>query len=466
MAISAITRKHRYLKLLGILAAAVAISSCSLLFSAAPDFDPSDYPWPSDTPIKEPDEQGLKVLLEDTGNLAVLHGFSCAQSDRDGQEDFVRIQERLNLTDVLENGAGWVTDATVFLNGWDMEYIHKKHNVIGFSAAIARIKFERLELEWQAGGALAENKFDAGYRLCYAYTVLAWNANVVEMDVDHGDAENTFVIFENYNQAKTARHVLRNYRQDVGFIATSTSVGVLPRGFGMSWRQDRQLLQAAYEMGASENSVTAGANYGELDPPAIAADTMRLGDGAVSWDSGLILKDNATRHDFYAAEMVSVLAGPAVTLVHPPFAIAPREQIDQDCGGIFTGCITTGAGNPGVVTRDITVENLPFDYAVPVLSGWSLGYRQDDHTVRDLGVQIVDFAYDKVAGEPTGTLRYTVLLVADNREGDEPALSHRASVLGLTYPQTVAPPTDPPVDPPVGPTVPTPLPDVGPAIDE
>lgn len=410
---------------------AITISSCSLLFTAADFEDLGAFPWPTETPIKEPETGELNVLFEDVGTFAVLHGFSCAKSDREGREDFVRIQEQVKLRDFLDGNVGWATNATVFLNGWYLEFLEDKHELIGFSTAIARIKFERLELEWQAGGAFADDGFDSGYRLCYTYTILVWNDDELDMGIDDSDDENIFLALETFNQSKTARHVLRNYRQDLPFINVTDPAGVLPRGYGMSWRQSHQVLQAAYSMGASEKVVIKGADYGELESPNLNADTMRYGDGAISWDSSLILRDNGNRHDFYAAEIVSVLGGSSIHILHPPYGMSLRDNIDDDCGGIFTGCITTGDGNPGLLTRDITVENLPFEIAVPLLKGWSLGYANDDHTLRELGARISTFNYEIDPSTSLGTLHYSVEMIADNRQGDEPFLDHSIAVLGL-----------------------------------
>jgi hypothetical protein len=158
--------------------------------------------------------------------------------------------------------------------------------------------------------------------------------------------------------------------------------------------------------------------------------TIRYGDGAISWDSSLILRDNHNRHNFYAAEIVSVLGGPSMQVIHPPYGITPRDNIDDGCG-FLTGCITVGESNPGLVTRDITVGNLPFEYAVPLLKGWSLGYAKDDHTLRDLGARISTFNYEIDPSTSLGTLRYSVEMIADNRKGDDPLLDHSIAVLGL-----------------------------------
>jgi len=345
-----------------ILFAMIPLGGCSIIFTTPPaEFE---FPWPPDTPVQLLTDPGIVFVHEEPGSFAVLHGFACAKSDRDGKEDFVRIRQELDLTAELQSGGRYITDATVFLNGWRMQYLHKNHHVNGFAAAIINIDLERFELSWEAGGALGEYGFDAGYSWCYNYTVLAWNDNQLDMHVDHSDQENTFLNIERYDRNTTAVHVLRNYRQNVPFISAETAVTVLPRAFGLLWPYDHHVLQAAYNLDHSETFVQSGRAYGDLDPPVLPSGVGRVDSGSVSWDSKLVLKDNKTRRDFYAAEIVSVFGGASVGVIQPPFTITPAEETDSS---IFTGTITTGAGGKGgLKSEDVAIENIPFDYAIPV----------------------------------------------------------------------------------------------------
>jgi hypothetical protein len=53
----------------------------------------------------------------------------------------------------------------------------------------------------------------------------------------------------------------------------------------------------------------------------------------------------------------------------------------------------------------------PFEFAIPMLTGWQLGYGQvdkgcDDARVTEIGIQIDEWNYEKTPGAPAGTLRY------------------------------------------------------------
>jgi len=171
--------------------------------------------------------------------------------------------------------------------------------------------------------------------------------------------------------------------------------------------------------------------YGSLAPPQnLPANTSRQGDGGISWDSSFIFKPNDKLKKVFVAEMVSVIGGNSIEILHPPFAIEPDNE-KEDCGGWFTGCVTT-SNNDGLQTINMVVENLPFDYAVPVLSGWSLGYAKDDHTIVDLGINIESFSYEPPAAGQSGKLRYTLKAITDNGENHKPALRYRVGVLGIS----------------------------------
>ncbi len=64
--------------------------------------------------------------------------------------------------------------------------------------------------------------------------------------------------------------------------------------------------------------------------------------------------------------MVSVLGGRDVGVAESPYSILPEED-----GGVGSGCVTSD--QPDVLTEEFTIENLPFECAIPMLTGWELG---------------------------------------------------------------------------------------------
>jgi hypothetical protein len=428
------------------------------MFSAAEYFDGFTFPWPDGTPVKTATKSGIEVISEQPEKLAVLHGFSCASSDREGLEDFIRIQENLDLSSLLETDGRWITNATVFLNGFQGRFLDGKRDLLGLGAAVANIEVQRTQLTFEGGGVLAGGQFNSPYEMCYTYTVLAWNRLALNISANHEDQENVFLRLPGDNKSITSLNILRNYRQDIGFIEADTSVAILPRGTGMAWTSANQLLQSSYSLGAASPILESNRTYGNLAAPQnLPDDTSRQGAGGISWDSSFIFKPNDKVKKVFVAEMVSIIGGSDTKILHPPFAIEPDNE-KEPCGNWFTGCIVTPADLNEPQTINIVVENLPYDAAVPVLSGWSLGYADDDHTIEQIGINIESFSYEAPTGGQSGTLRYTLQAVTDNGGNYRPSLRYRVGVLGITLGSDTGDGSGPNVAPPE-------LPSIGPVID-
>lgn len=82
--------------------------------------------------------------------------------------------------------------------------------------------------------------------------------------------------------------------------------------------------------------------------------------------------------------------------------------------------------------QDIVIENLPFEYAMPMLTGWELGYPCESHNVKEIGIGIDEWHYDKDPAAPTGTLRYKLSSILRDKDGlPSYYRSHKVSILGL-----------------------------------
>ncbi|MEZ4601005.1 MAG: CARDB domain-containing protein [Syntrophotaleaceae bacterium] len=375
------------------------------------------------------------VVLEDPGTIAVWHGFSCSESDKRGIEDVLKVEESLELQRYAR--------ATVFLNGWRMTYLSSDHHVGGLGTMISNIRMEGSTLKWQAAGALSDKNFDDGYRWCYHYTVVAWNPANLNLVVDQRDgscesrdpAETNFFITDNAGTT-TALSAFSSFLFNPGF-ASGRTVAVLPRGFGFRWSSDcetdHHLLQLGFNLDHAEAFVENEKNYKKgfreevtpiENPPLPPTVTHQVDSGFVSWETYAIFKDNAGRRGYGFGEMVSGLGGPDVGVIQPPFAILPIED-----KGIIGACLGEG---PGEKTEEVTVENVPFEYAIPMLVGWDLHYGCDDEQVTEIGTWLDEFQYEKAAGDPTGTLRYKVSSILKDKDGSPGhAFSHKVAILGI-----------------------------------
>ncbi|WP_454785537.1 hypothetical protein [Legionella sp. WA2024007413] len=357
--------------------------------------------------------------LEDRGIIQVTDGSACGESNRSGSEEAITLPGSIDLPD-------YATDATVFLNGWDTRYLSSDHHIGRVAAIIRNIQQENSRLTWEAVGLLRDKNFDDGYRWCYRFTVVAWNRNQIDARV-LGVRDNTTFSFENEHEQValvTAAGFLNN-----NFLTRGIKAAVLPRGFVYGWEEgfsqaDHHLLQIAYNLDHSETFIQAGRNWSG-PPPSI---TNSQASNFASWETLGIFKDNSTKRDFRFGSAVSVLAGRGVETKQPPFTIIPKED--------FGNCGELGGE---VVTQNLVIENVPYDYAIPVLTGWELRYPCKDHHVKRLGVWLHDMSYEKVAGSSVGTLRYSISsILRDKNTVPLHIPRHKVSILGMNI--TPAPP--------------------------
>lgn len=110
-------------------------------------------------------------------------------------------------------------------------------------------------------------------------------------------------------------------------------------------------------------------------------------------------------------------------MIEPPFTILPREEF-----GLFAGC----PGVPATKTVEVEVRDIPFDYAIPVLTGWELQYNCEDQHVKLVGIRLEDVEYVKDPAETTGSLRYKVVSeLRDDNNHPGHFSRHKVTILGL-----------------------------------
>ena len=383
------------------------------------EFDPSGIGVillpPEDAPIADKTCSRQPQIFEDPGRLFVYHAYCCAESNQSGTENFLRVEGSLELPE-------YVTAATVFLNGWRLEYLSSDHHVRGLGTSIGRISFANQTLSWEAGGVLSDKNFDDGYRWCYYYTVIAWNEGEISALIDHDDAN----IFSNDDQSHTtAVKKISGYIQNVD-LSSGDPTAILPRGYGFMWRGtvDHHLIQLAYNLDHSDRFIEYGKEYMTNVQPSFPTPAHYVGNGFTSWETKTIFKDDDLRREYDVGEIVSALGGRDVGIVQPPYTILPKEDV-----GWLTGCLYAEGG---VKTEDYVVENVPFEYAIPMLTGWELWYPCDDQHVSQVGIWLSSFSYDKAPAAASGTLRYSISSVlADRDEKPNHGYSSQVQILGL-----------------------------------
>lgn len=367
------------------------------------------------------------LVFEDPGTIKVMHGSACAHINKG---PYMKVEQSLNIPD-------YANKAAVFLNGWKLKYSGGDHHVMAMATALGKIKVEPKNLTWQAVGALTDDGQDKAIDWCYYYTVIAWNDVNLHAFVDQGDADyfcksggtpsgSDNFFYTSNTGTNTALSSFPSFLYNANF-ASGPTTAVLPRGFGFNWSpDDHHLLQVAYNLEHSETFIQDQPYkkaHGELHPLPTPP-TGRAGSGFVSWNTSAIFKDNDTRRDYDFGEFVSGMGGPDVGVIQPPFSILP-----YDGPGWFSACLGAPAG---VQTKDVVIDNVPYAYAIPMLTGWELGYGcEGDHHVREVGIWIDNLHYDRAPNASSGTVRYTVSSVLHDDSGHWQSYQHKVSILEL-----------------------------------
>ena len=352
--------------------------------------------------------EAAKTAFEDPGAIQVIDGTACGESNRSGREVPVLIEGSADLPN-------YVSDATIVLDGFRAEYLSGVHHIAQISAVIGNIQKLGSQLRWDATGQLSDRNFDDGYRWCYFYTVIAWNRNAIDARVIGQRDAQTFS--SSRSDEDVALVTASAFLQDRS-LTRGQRAAVLPDGITYNWESgDRQLLQIAYNL-YGETFLQAGRKWSVPSPTNPNSEAS----GAVSWEVNAIFKDKNDSRDYRFGARTIVLAGTGVDVKQPPFTIIPKESSDA--------CLISSSR--GVRTEEHVVENVPFDYAIPMLTGWDLANECYDENIKEMGVWIHDSSYERAPTDPTGTLRYSVSSVIrdkDSRPGHK--FKHRVSILGL-----------------------------------
>lgn len=339
-------------------------------------------------PFRDVDSDSRKTVYEAPGLIRVRHGQSCVaapQAAGTGTVGFrVRDTESVPFS-IADSG-------TVFMNGWELRYKGGDHHVQGLGSAIVNVTNTRNEdqfvLNWEAGGVITDQNGDDPYEWCYTYTIVFWSRR--------GSAFDAVV-------ANTGAGFVHNTESDPGNDSALRTLSgsapnpygpgvVLPEGFAMVLGDaDHHLLQI-------------GLDYGQH---------TSFEAGKITWDSRTLIKDNDTRRDYFAGEVVATLSYSSPQSWHPESVLREGykgwENVTNRVG-LKPRSSESFCGAVGDESRkeQYKVENVPFEYAVPVLKGWELGYLCTDHHVRDMGVSISDWRYERDTNAKSGTLYYTL----------------------------------------------------------
>jgi hypothetical protein len=368
------------------------LQACSFKPGAALETPQDVYSVLDMSPYVTPTESDRETVI-DNAALRVEHGWSCAQAPQAASSEYVglRIIENVELKPNF--------NATVFMNGWHLEYLNSDHHVIGLGSTIFNVVQLNNELVWNAGGVISDDNGDDPYKWCYAYTVVEWST------VPYGPSFSPFL----------QRHIdmeafVSDPRGHLMYVDGGTGDGSLhaipgsfkvkgkkpPRarlltGFGNAYLDDdHHVLQVGFDLG----------------PATIKARKIK-------WTSQTVLKDDSSP-GFRAAEVVSVLRGDSVNVWHPDTVVqvdGPGTPGNRSNDWTLAARSSSDCPNIGAAfdkTYEYEIPNVPYDWAIPMLTGWDIGDICEDNHVKHIGAWIDSWTYVKNPGSSTGTLHYVV----------------------------------------------------------
>ncbi|HET6335244.1 MAG TPA: hypothetical protein VFG30_18595 [Polyangiales bacterium] len=362
-------------------------------------------------PIVQPGSDTRQIVYQAPGKLRVLHGQSCVSAPRaaDSKQFAFRIQQSETLP------AAYADSATVFMNGWKLRYQNGDHHVQGFGSAIVNINESRqldgLQLQWEAGGVLSDQNGDDPYEWCYSYTIVGWTRSSSGFDAVAGERGRAFIRPSDPGNS-TALHLIS------GAARNSYGSGVvLPQGFAMMWDDhgDRHVIQTGFDYGQHYSS----------------------GTGEMAWTSRALFKDNGDNNDYYAAELVSTMTYSSPQQYHPvevsvqtPQGFKTRTN-SVSLTPMASDSFCTAVGDSTPTVQQFRIDNVPYAYAVPILTGWELGYLCTDHHVEQMGAAITDFRFERAPDASGGTLFYTLELALGDASGNINYAGASVDVLGM-----------------------------------
>lgn len=363
----------------------------------------------STSPADQPFYKAVrKTSFEDDGKFILVEGNQCKQRDS-GSEPATML--------ITIDMPAYVNQGTVVLNGWNLRYLNSDHEVRSLRADIIHSKLATSGgsppiLVFEVEGELSDQNGNDAYEFCVYYTGFGYNATWFDAHMEGGysgidtqalqiEAEGPVATLESLWSGST--------------LKGKDSIAVIPRGFGFQyenafeceWRfslcrwddpADHHLRQVAYSL------FQTGASPNPDDNP--------------HWVTQTVFKDNSTRTHRIKTR-TTLIGGNSVKLRADFLALTPRSGKTKNCRN----------GTDGVVrTETFRIHDLPFDYAVPMLTGWDLSSECDNQRVQQAGIWVHDIHFDP----DSNGLEYKVSSILRDKDGVSGFnATHRITVLGL-----------------------------------
>ena len=392
----------------------LAVTILIVLSACATKPQDSVNTFPSDqSQIKTPFEQlsfgkTRKIAFEDEGTFLMVEGSECIQRDK-GLASVTKL--------LFVDMPNYVDSGTVVLNGWDLRYLHNDHEVRSMRAAITHSKLVAGGggapiLVFEVEGELSDQNKDDAYEFCIFYTGIGYNSDLFDARIagDYSGIDTRALLTKDEGAVATLESI---WAEDTP--TDNDTIAIIPRGFDFQFNNEfecefrfppcrwkdptdhhlRQIAYSLFQIGATPNP-----------------------NNNPHWVTQTIFKDNSTR-THWVKTRAALIGGSSVKLHPDLLALNPKSGKTNICHN----------GTDGIVrTETVRIHDLPYDYAVPMLTGWDLNYECSHQHVQRAGIWIHDIHFDPDSNE----LEYKVSSILRDKDGAPGFIAaHRVTVLGL-----------------------------------
>lgn len=348
-----------------------------------------------------------RTVFEDEGKFILIEGNKCVQHD--SGEETATVLQWIELPSYVDSG-------TVVLNGWDLRFLHGDREVNSMLADITHSKVIKSEgstfLVFEAQGKLNDQNRKDAYEFCVFYSGFGYRSVFFDATIEDDYNGVEVSTLQDKNQGAVA--TLENTGSK-GTLKGNAAIAIIPRGFDFQFddtfecewrflpckwgdRVDYHLLQVAYSLSQS------GA-FPSLD-------------GSSHWTVQTLFKDSSTR-TYRIKARAAMIRGNGVKLRADFLALNSRTGKTGICRKNVDGIVRT---------QTFRIRDLPFDYAVPLLTGWDLSYECEQQRVQRAGIWLHDIHFDS----NSSSLEYKVSSILRDKDG-APSFNaaQRITILGL-----------------------------------
>ncbi len=349
-----------------------------------------------------------KISFEDKDIFILVEGSQCTEQPHGNSPATMLITHDM---------PAYVNNGTIILNGWSLRYLNGDRQVRSLRADILHSKLvtggnRPPTLVFEVEGELGDQNRNDAYEFCIYYTGLGYNSASIDARIegDYNGIESQTLQVDSAGPIAT----LESHWQD-GTLKSSDSIAVLPRGFDFQYENE---FECELRMPPCRWEDPTDHHLRQIAYSLFQVDASPNPNNYPHWITQTIFKDDSI-HTHWVKTRTALIGGNSIKLRTNVLPLNPRAGKTNICRNGVGGTVDTST---------FTINELPFDYAIPILTGWNLDYECSDQNVQRAGIWIHDIRFNPA----NSTLEYKLSSILRDKDG-APGFNtaHRISVLGF-----------------------------------